>query len=174
MTRGEMTAAYKAALERKKAGRRVEYRSYTLEEERRAWLEGRELERVSLYASEWRDPETLAEWLDDRAIEWGHSMGTPEAPVMFTLTEAARENAEAAARALKAVQGLPPEVQWNCYQNLDGWRRLDETGRLGAGPLVSALLAEWRRLKLPAEDPAIAKANRQRPVGRGLFDTEAS
>lgn len=169
MAPAEMAAACRAAVERKKAGRRVEYRSYTVQEERQAWLEGRELERVSIYAPEWRDPENLAEFLDDRVIEWGHAQGSPEAPVMIAVAEAARESTAAAVRALKAARALPPEVAWNVYRNLDRWRALDEAGRMGVGPLVAALSAEWRRLKLPAEDPALAEAKRQRPTGRGLF-----
>ena len=137
-----------------KGDRENVYRSYTLQEERQAWLEGRDLERVSISAAPFRDPETLAEWLDDRVIEWGQQLlqGSPEAAVIVTVAEAAREGAAAAVRALGAAKQLTPAAAWNVYQTLQGWPGADDR-RLGAD-LAAALTAEWRRLKLPEKDPA--------------------
>lgn len=175
MSRADQDAAYKAALERKKTERRVEYRANTVAEERQAWLEGRTLERMSIFTTpDWRAPQNLAEYLDDRLIEWAHAGASPEAPVMIAVAEGARESTAAAVRALKAAKELTPEAAWSVYQNLDRWPGIDETRRLGADRLTAALLAEWRRLKLPEEDPALAEAKRQRPARRGLFDSETA
>ena len=173
MTDGEVQAAYRAALERKKTGRRNEYRSYSVAQERRAWLEGQELERVSIYSGEYRDPADLGQWLDDRVIDWAHHRGTREAPLMITLAEAAREGTAAAVKALSAARGLPPDVQWTVYRNLQSWRSLDETGRLGADMLAAALLAEWSRLKLPEADPALTEQP-GRKERRRWIESEAS
>jgi hypothetical protein len=182
MTREQVTAAHKAALERKKRDRENVYKSYTVAEERQAWLEGRELERISIYSAPYRDPATLAEWLDDRVLEWGQRLmrDRPEAALMVAVAEAARESTAAAARALKAARELTAAEAWAVYQNLDGWPALDPTRRLGADLLGAALTAEWRRLKLPTEDPAADTAagetadRRRRRRRWGAIETEAA
>lgn len=158
MTREAMAAAYRAALERKKRERRNEYQSYSLAEERQAWVEGRTLKRISISAPEYRDPENLAEWIDDRLIERRVALhGLPESPVLYAVLAAARESTAAAAGALKAARGLAPAVQYCVYENLQLWRQSDAAGRTGADRLAAALSGEWSRLKLPEQDPALTE-----------------
>lgn len=162
LSREEIAAAYKAALDRKKTGRRQEYQSHTEAERRLAWVEARELPRSNLHAPEWRDAENLGEWLDDRVIEWAHAAACPEAPLMITLAEAARDSTAEALKALRAARDLPAAVQWNVFQNLGKWDRADDRGRTLGDRLAAALLGEWSRLKLPEKDPAATQQAKRR------------
>jgi hypothetical protein len=163
MTREEIAAAYRAALERVR-GRRNEYVPVSERERREAWLEGRELPRHDWRAPAFRAPVTLGEWADDVVVAWGQPglQGDPATPVIIGLAEASRDGAAAAAGALKAARGLPPASQWAVYQNLQAWRTDDGSGRLGTDLLALALLDEWGKLRLATEDPATATPGRRR------------
>lgn len=168
MERAGAAGAYAAAVERKKATRRNVYRCYTVAEERQAWIEGRELDRsVGLYSDEFAEPKTLAEFCDDRVIEWGKLAGFPEAGVMVAVAAAARDGAGEAVKALTAARQLTPAQQWAAYRSLRAWPSLDVSKRLGVGPLVAALSAEWARLRLATEDP-----DAPRPRGRRALTGE--
>ena len=160
MTRDEIAAAWKAALERKQA-RKQEYTTYTDAEELRARLEGVTLERVGLYAPDYKDPRTAAEWWDDRIAERNRShWDFPQTPLLATLAVLLHDGDAGGARAaLKAARGLEPAVQWCAYRNLLLWRGHADASRFGAERAVDQVLAEWERLKLPTEDPAADTAS---------------
>ena len=143
---------YAAARERLEARRNV-YRSYTDTEELRARLEGRTLPRVPLDAPDFRGPETVSEFFDSRLIERRQFFGCPEVPLLYEVAEAARQDAAAAVRALKAARKLDPRTQWVIHQAITEWRRCEGADKTGAERTVSALLAEWSRLRLAEEDP---------------------
>jgi hypothetical protein len=152
-SRAALREIYEAALARYQQDRRNKWHSYTEAERRQAWVEGRELPRMDLYAPEYRPPETAAEFFDDRIIEWGHRPGFPEAPVLIEVAAAARESAEAAVQAVRAARRLDRRIQWVIYQNLLSWKQHSNADRTGADRTARAVLAEWSRLGLPEEDP---------------------
>lgn len=167
MTRAELDAAYAAAFERKQARRNV-YNPYTEQERRQAWLEDRELPpRLGLYAPEFAEPKTAAEFWDDRVIAHGSPLGfggLPESLVLVAVAVAAQESAMAAVYALGAGKRLEPPVQWVVFQNLQNWRGTDDADRLGMRGTVDGLIAEWSRLRLQETDPeAERQPKRRRP-----------
>lgn len=174
MTREEIGEAFRAALARFQE-RKYVYRSYSEAERRAAWVEARELPRPDM-SREYRPAETLAEWADDVVLLWGRpSMtGQPEAPLIVTLAEAARDSAQAAVKVLKEARTLEPAVQWVVYQNIGHWQRHDRAGRLGTDRLALALLAEWERLKLPVTDPAATPVARRRRRAWEALEAEAA
>jgi hypothetical protein len=174
MERPEMAAARAEAIGRKKQDRRNVYTTYTDAEELRARLDGVTLPRVGINAPEFRDPVTLAEFWDDRVIEWS-GQGFPEAPVMTAVAVAVRDGgADAARAAVAAARLLEPAVQWSVYLNLKRWEALGDAARFGADRTVGQVLGEWSRLKLPTEDPATAEQPPRRRRHRWETDTEAT
>jgi hypothetical protein len=167
MTREQVAEAHKAAMGRKEARRQV-YTTYTDAEELRARLDGVTLPRVGLYAPDYRDPSTGAEWWDDRVAERNSSTwGFPETPLLTALAVLLHDGDDDGAReALKAARGMEPAVAWCVYRNLGHWQKHPDASRFGADRAVGRVLAEWERLRLPAEDPAAApeaKPRRRRP-----------
>lgn len=169
MTREQVTAARKAAVERIRGRHRGEFRTHTEAERREAWIRGEELIPHDWHAPAVRPPENFGEWADDQVCVWGQ-MTTGEGALLAGVLEAARDGAEAACRALRAARDLTPAQQFAVYLNFRDWRTADRADRLGADRLALALLAEWRRLKLPEEDPVAAA---QAPRRRRRWEIEA-
>jgi hypothetical protein len=184
MTRDEVTAAYGAAVERKKRDRRNVYVSYSDAEELQARLDGRQLEKVSLYAPEFKDPSSAAEWWDDLVIRHGSPLGGggfPGSPVLVAVAAAARDGgADAARAALRGARQLEPQVQFSVYRNLELWRKEHTAYRFGTDLIVGQVLAEFERLKLQAEDPATDTASDETAARRrkrrpwDITETEAT
>ncbi len=117
-------------------------------------MEARELPRDSLYAPEFREPSSVAEFFDDRVLERDRQFwDLPETPLLLEVADAARESADAAVRAVRAARRLDVRVQWVIYQNLVLWKGGNKAATTGADRIVSAVLGEWSRLRLTAEDP---------------------
>jgi hypothetical protein len=175
MTRDEIAEAHQAALARKRHDRTNTYRAYSDAEELQARLEGRRLERVSIYAPEFKDPESAADWWDDRILERNSShWGFPEVPVLFAVAVAARDGGPGAAReAVRAARQLQPAVQWTVYRNFQLWAKHETAIRFGADQVVGQVLAEWERMRLPTEDPA-PKERPPRRQRRWEIETEAA
>jgi hypothetical protein len=179
MTRDEVAAVFGAALERKKRDRRNVYVSYSDAEELQARLDGRQLEKVGLYAPEFKDPISAAEWWDDLVIRHGSPLGGgsfPGSPVLVAVAAAARDGgADAARAALKGARQLEPQVQFSIYRNLVLWRKEDAAYRFGADLIVGQVLAEYERLRLPTEDPAAkTQGKRRRRAWDKLTESEAT
>lgn len=153
IARDPLAAARQAALERYEQ-RRNQYESHTDAEHRHAWLEGRSLPRQDLFAPIFRAPQTLGEWLDDRVLERnGVLLTCPETRILIAVAEAAREGTGAAVRAVRAARQLGRAAQWVTYQCLVQWKDRDDAGKTGGEQLVSAVLAEWSKLRLAQKDP---------------------
>src|SRR5579875_1040108 len=89
---GALREVYEAARERIEERRNV-YQSYTVEEERRAWLEERAPPCTGIHEPEFRAPKTPGEYFDDRTVERGPQFhGLPETPVLYAIAAAARES----------------------------------------------------------------------------------
>jgi hypothetical protein len=173
MSRDEVTAAYQAAVERKKRDRRNDDRLYSRGERLKAEMQDTELPRNSVFAPEWREAASAAEWWDDRLMERNRSLHwLPETPLLYSLAVALRDGEAAAAlAAVKAARQLEPAVQFCVYENLRLWRGHDLASKFSAERAVDRVLAEWDRLKLPTGDPALAEQPARR---RRKWDTEAA
>ena len=123
--------------------------SHSVVERRQAWLEGRELPRMDLYAPEFRPPRTPAEFFDDLIIQWGRMPAFPECPLLLAVAVPAQAGDTAAAvKAVKAAKGLERPVQASVYRNFEAWRTHADAVDTGASSTVLAVEAEWERLKL--------------------------
>lgn len=176
MTREEIAAAWSAALARKREHRANVYRAYSEAEELQAKLDGRRLEKVSVYAPEFKDAESADQWWDDRIVERNSSWwGDPVTPVLFAVAVAARDSsAGAAAEAVRAAKQLEPRLQFSVYANLQLWRKHDGAFRFGAEQIVDRVLAEYERLRLPTEAPAAVAEPERRKRKWELTESEAT
>lgn len=175
MTRDEVAAAFRAAVERRNTERRY-VREWTVAERREAWLDGRELPERRLHDPDYRRPETAADFWDDRIIERNSSLhGFPETPVLYTLAVALRDGDEGAAHAaVTAARHLEPRVQFCVYRNLQLWGKRDEAFRFGADQAVGQVLAEYERLGLPTKEPAAEERAERRRAPWDITETEAA
>lgn len=155
MTRDEMGAVFRAAVARLREGRRNVYQSYSRADRLRAELDGRTLPSASIFSPEFRGPETVAEFFDDRIIEWGKMPGDPVAPVLLAIADAAREDLEAAVRMVKTARQLDKRAQWTAYQNLLKWKQGSRSANATAAAerIVNTVLGEWSRLHLAEGNP---------------------
>jgi hypothetical protein len=170
MTRDEVAAAYRAALERRSLERRFT-REWTEAERRQAWVDNVELPERRLYDPDYKNAESARDFWDDRILERNSSwFGRPETPALSALAVAARDGGDLAA-AVKLAQRLEPRAQWAVFGQLGLWRKHGDALRFGADRIVDRALAEWERLKLPTEDPA-AKARPERRRRRWEIEQE--
>ena len=149
-----LAGIWNAARERLEARRNV-HQSPSEAERRKAWMEVRELPQGTLYAPRFRPPSSAAEYFDDKIIERNRQYwGLPETAVLLEVAAAARENASAAVRAVRAARKLDARVQWVVCQNVREWGRDGDAARTGADRITAAVLGEWHRLGLQEEAPA--------------------
>ena len=178
MTAAEVAAAYDAALERKNEGRRQEYVAYSEAEELRAKLEGRKLDKVSIYAPEHKAAASAADFWDDRIIERASALGMrgfPETPLLITIAVALRDGRPGdALTALRAAGQLDPDVQWAVRESLRLWRAHGDAHQFGAYEPIGRVLAEWSRLGLQDMEPRPGKPARRRQRPWEVIETEAT
>lgn len=148
----DVAEARRAAVERLQERRNV-WESHTEAEQRRAWVDGRALPRMDIFAPEVRPGQTLGEWLDDRVLERTALAGFPETQVLTGILEAARQGQGDAVKAVKAARQLDRGVQAVAYRNVLAWKGHADAPKVGAEALMNAVLTEWERLGLATEDP---------------------
>lgn len=161
-----VAAAFAAALARREARRNV-YRSYTEAERLQAVLEGRALERVSVFAPEFRDAASAGELWDDRILQAGKEpvRGRPEFRFLAGLAAAARDaGAAAATAAVRDARELDWRQQVAVYGTLRHWKGEPLAVKFGADRVVAAVLAEWDRLGLATQPPEDPQPRRRRDL----------
>jgi hypothetical protein len=158
ITAVDMQEARAAAAVRKQE-RLNHYETYTDAEKLRARLEGRTLPRMDMYADIFAGPASPSQFFDDRLIEWGQITWDPAGPVLVAIADAAREGAGPAVQAVRAARKLDHQAQWAVYQNLMRWKRDSNAAKVGAEPVINAVLDEWSRLGLAELHPADPRAH---------------
>ena len=98
---------------------------------------------------EYLGPAGAGEWLDDKIVRTPPQLG-PWTAALYEVAGAARDGAAAAVAAVRSARALSEWDQWHMYVTLRAWR----ADPLCPVPVFRAVLAEWERLGLAAEEPS--------------------
>jgi hypothetical protein len=138
------------------AAKRREARRWQPVDERKAIaaaiVEGRDPPRVHndwLHGPEFAAARTLSDWVDDRWCERSWP-ALPETAVTAAILAAIGEGQDAAVAAVRRARKLTLLQQYLVFSALMGWRA---TGFTAAGPVLAAIVRQWRELGLAERHP---------------------